>query len=272
MEKIAASIAILLLLFFTQVTPERVERELEKALRQSLAAKSVDVELKGSPGFPTLQGKFKKMTVKIEGLSFAGGELLGMLPIRFVDKAKKEGRVGEVLLLLSDANYEGLAISEIQAQAKTVRFDLKSSLKEKRLVLVSAASGTLSGFIAASSIQRYLTEHARKYGVEEVKVWLRNGSVDFEGRWRVELAGVPVVSVPFEATAELFPVKNEIHWRLVRATVAEILPLPAGWLQERFKKLNPLIRFDLTPLQVQLQTVTVSPKGVHITANFALSP
>ncbi|MCS7185790.1 MAG: DUF2993 domain-containing protein [Armatimonadetes bacterium] len=272
MEKVAVGVALLLLLFFTQVTPDRVERELEKAMRQSLTAKSIDVELEGSPGFPTLKGKFKKMTVKIEGLSFAGGELLEMLPIRFVDKPKKEGRVGEVVLMLNDANYEGLTISELQAQAKTVRFDLESSLKERRLVLVSAASGTLSGFIAANSIQRYLAEHAKKYEVEDVKVRLRVGSVEFEGRWRVELAGVPVLRVPFEAVAELFPTNNEIHWKLVQATVAEIVPLPAGWLQERFKQLNPLIRFDLAPLQVQLQTVSVTPKGLHLTAKFALSP
>ncbi len=272
MEKIAAGLVVLLLLFFTQVTPDRVERELEKALREALTAKSVDVELEGSPGLPTLQGKFRKMTVKIDGLSFAGGELLEILPIRFTDRAKKEGKVGEVLLLLSNANYEGLAISEFQAQAKAVRFDLKSSLRERRLVLVSAASGTMSGFIAASSIQRYLAEHASKYGVEDGRVRLRSGSVEFEGKWRVELAGVPIVHVPFEAVAELFPVKNEIHWRLVRATVAEILPLPTGWLQERLKQLNPLIRFDLAPLQVQLQTVTVTPEGVGITANFTLAP
>ncbi|MCX7642978.1 MAG: DUF2993 domain-containing protein [Armatimonadetes bacterium] len=272
MEKVAIGVAVLLLLFFTQVTPDRVERELEKAMRQSLTAKSVDVELEGSPGFPTLQGKFKKMKVEIEGLSFVGGELLEMLPVRFVDKAKKEGRVGEVFLLLREANYEGLTISELQARAQTVRFDLKSSLQEKRLVLVSAASGTLSGFIVASSIQRYLTEHAAKYGIEDAMVRLRNGSVEFEGRWRIELAGVPVLRVPFEAVAELFPVNNEIHWKLVQATVAEIVPLPAGWLQERFKQLNPLIRFDLAPLQVQLQTVSVTPKGVHLTAKFALSP
>ncbi len=272
MEKVAAGIAILLLLFFTQVTPDRVERELEKAMRQSLSARSIDVELEGSPGFPTLQGKFRKMTVKIEGLSFSGGELLEMLPIRFTDKPSKEGKVGEVLLLLRDANYEGLAISELQAQAKTVRFDMKSSLRERRLVLVSAASGSLSGFITASSIQRYLTDHATKYGIKDARVWLRSGVVEFEGKWRVELAGVPIVYVPFEAIAELFPVDNEIHWRLVRATVAEIVPLPAGWLQERVKQLNPLIRFDLAPLQVQLQTVTVSPKGVYVTAKFALAP
>lgn len=272
MEKVAFGVAVLLLLFFTQVTPEQVERELEKALRQSMAAKSVDVELEGSPGFPTLQGKFKKMIVKIEGLSFSGGELLEMLPIRFVDKAEKEGKVGEVLLLLRDANYEGLAISELQATAQTVRFDLKRSLRERRLVLVSAASGELSGFIDASSIQRYLAEHASKYGVENVRVWLKRGSVEVEGRWRVELANFPVARIPFDATAELFPVNSEIHWRLVQVTVGEILPLPAGWLQERFKELNPLIRFDLAPLQVQLQTITVAPKGVHVTAKFALAP
>lgn len=272
MEKVAAGIAILLLLFFTQVTPDRVERELEKALRQSLPAKSVDVELKGSPGFPTLQGKFKKLTVEIEGLAFAGGELLEMLPIRFTDKPKKEGRVGEVLLLLRDVNYEGLTISELKAQAQTVRFDLKSSLQEKRLVLVSAASGTLSGFITADSVQRYLAKHTTKYGIEDARGRLKGGNVEFEGKWRVELAGVPIVRVPFEAVAELFPVNNEIHWKLQQVTIAEIVPLPAGWLQERFKQLNPLIRFDLAPLQVQLQTVTVTSKGVHIMAKFALAP
>jgi len=272
MEKVAVGVAVLLLLFFTQVTPDRVERELEKALRQSLTARSVDVEIEGSPGFPTLQGKFRKMTVKVEGLAFSGGELAEMLPVRFVEKAKKEGKVGEVLLLLRDANYEGLTISELQAHAQTVRFDLKSSLQERRLVLVSAASGTLSGFIDASSIRRYLTEHAAKYGVEDVKVRLRDGSVEVEGKWRVELAGVPIVRVPFDAVAELFPVNNEIHWKLVRANIAEIVPLPTGWLQERFKQLNPLIRFDLSPLQVQLQTVAVSPKGVRVAARFALAP
>ncbi len=272
MEKVAVGVAILLLLFFTQVTPDRVERELEKALRQSLPAKSVDVELKGSPGFPTLQGKFKKLTIKIDGLSFAGGELLEMLPIRFTDKPKKEGRVGEVLLLLRDVNYEGLTISSLQAQAQTVSFDLKSSFQEKRLVLVSAASGTLSGFIAANSIQQFITNHATKYGVEDVMVRLRSGSVEVEGKWRVELAGVPIVRVPFEAVTELFPINNEIHWKLQQATIAEIVPLPIGWLQERFKQLNPLIRFDLAPLQVQLQTVAVAPKGVHIAATFSLAP
>lgn len=272
MEKVAVGVVILLLLFFTQVTPDKVERELEKALRQSLPAKSVDVELEGSPGFPTMRGKFKKLTVEIEGLSFAGGELLEMLPIRFTDKPKKEGRVGEVLLLLHDAIYEGLTISELKAQAQTVRFDLKGSLQEKRLVLVSAASGILSGFIAANSVQQYLTEHATKYGIEDAKVKLKNGDVEVEGMWRVELAGIPIVRVPFEAVAELFPVKNEIHWKLQRAIIAEILPLSTSWLQERFKQLNPLIRFDLSPLQVQLQTVTVNSKGVHITAEFSLTP
>jgi hypothetical protein len=273
MEKIAVGVAVLLLLFFTQVTPERVERELEKVMRQALPAKTVDVELEGSPGFPTLQGKFRKLTVQIEGLSFSGGQLLELLPVRFTDKPEKEGKVGEVHLLLRDADYEGLKISELKAHAKTVRFDMKGSLKEKRLVLVSASSGTLSGFISASSIQGYLSEYATKNGVESPQVRLRHGSVEVEGRWRVELAGVPLLRIPFNAIAELFPANgNEIHWRLKHATVAEIVPLPTGWLQERFQNLNPLVRFDLAPLQVQIKTVTVTPKGVYLEASFALAP
>lgn len=273
MEKVAIGVAVLLLLFFTQVTPERVERELEKVMRQSLPAKVVDVELEGSPGFQTMQGKFRKLTVKVEGLSFAGGQLLEMLPVRFTEKPEKEGKVGEVHLLLRDAVYEGLTISELNAHAQTVRFDLKGSLKEKRLVLVSAASGTLSGFIAASSIQHYLADYASQHGVEGVKVRLRHGDVEIEGRWRVELAGVPLLRVPFIAIAQLFPANgNEVHWKLVQAKVAEIVPLPTGWLQERFQKFNPLIRFDLSPLQIQLQTVNVSPEGVWVEAKFALAP
>ncbi len=273
MEKVAIGLAVLFLLFFSQVTPERVERELEKVMRQALPAKTVDVELEGSPGFPTMQGKFRKLMVQIEGLSFSGGQLLEMLPIKFTDKPEKEGKVGEVHLLLKDADYEGLRISELQAHAKTVRFDMKGSLREKRLVLVSAASGTLSGFISASSIQSYLAEYATKNGVESPQVRLKHGSVEVEGRWRVELVGVPLLRIPFNAIAELFPANgNEIRWRLKQATVAEIVPLPAGWLQERFQNLNPLVRFDLTPLQIQIQTITVSPRGVQFEALFSLSP
>lgn len=273
MEKVAIGVAVLLLLFFTQVTPDRVEKELENAVKQSLNAKAVDVELEGSPGLPTLQGKFRKLTIKIEGLSFTGGQLLEMLPIRFTEKPQKEGKVGEVLLFLENADYEGLTISELNARAQTVRFDLKSSLRERRLVLVSAASGTLSGFITSSSVKRYLSEHASKHGVEDARVQLRHGSVEVEGKWQVELAGFKLLRVPFSAIAELFPANgNEIHWRLVRATLAEIVPLPAGWLQERLRKFNPLIRFDLSPMQVQLQTVNVSPEGVKLEAEFTLSP
>ncbi len=272
MEKVAIGVAILLLLFFTQVTPEKVEKELEKALRQSLPVRSVDVELKGSPGFPTLQGKFKRLTVLIDGLSFTGGQLLEILPIRFTDKPEKEGRVGEVELNLRDAVYEGLAISQIQAHAQTVRFDLKGSLREKRLVLVSAASGTLSGFIAADSIRKYLAEHANKSGIEGAQVQLRKGLIEVEGRWKVELAGVNIAKIPFNASAELMPFGNEIHLKLREAKIAYTIPLPAGWLQEQLQKLNPLIRFDLSPLQVRLTTADVSSDGVFISADFSLSP
>jgi hypothetical protein len=48
--------------------------------------------------------------------------------------------------------------------------------------------------------------------------------------------------------------------------------LPTGWLQERFQNLNPLVQFDLAPLQVQIKTVTVTPKGVYLEASFALAP
>lgn len=272
MEKVAIGLAVLVLLFFTQVTPEKVERKLERAMRQSLTAKRVDVELEGSPGFPTLQGKFKKLTVKVDGLSFKGGELIEILPIRFTDKPEKEGKVGEVQLLLRDTIYEGLAVSELNAHAQTVRFDLKGSLREKRLVLVSAASGVIFGFIEANSIQKYLAEHAGKYGVESLQARLRHGFVEVDGRWRIELAGVNVAKIPFSAVTELVPFGNEVHFRLREARVAELIPLPAGWLQERFQSLNPLIRFDLSPLQVRLKTVKVLPEGLSISADFSFSP
>jgi len=108
MEKVAVGVAVLLLLFFTQVTPERVERELEKVMKQALPAKTVDVELEGSPGFPTLQGKFRKLTVQIEGLSFSGGQLLELLPVRFTDKPEKEGKVGEVPPVAEGCRLRGL--------------------------------------------------------------------------------------------------------------------------------------------------------------------
>lgn len=273
MEKLAIGVTVLLLLLFTQVTPERVEKKLEKVMRQAIPAKAIDVELEGSPGLPTLQGKFRKLTVRIEGLSFSGGQLLETLPIKFTDKPEKEGRIGEVHLTLSDTDYEGLRISKLQARAKTVRFDMRGSLKEKRLVLVSAASGTLIGFISADSIQRYIARYASENGVEEPQIQLRHGDMSVEGRWKVELAGVPLVRLPFSALVELFPANgNEIHWKLLRATIAEIVPLPAGWLQERFQKLNPIVRFDLAPLRVQIETVTVTPEGINISAKFALSP
>ncbi len=271
-EKLAAALAVLVVLFFTQVTPERVEKELEKALRQSLTAESVDVELDGAPGFPTMRGKFRRLTVTIKGLEFKGGQLLELLPIRFTDKPEKEGRVGEVFLHLRDALYEGLRISELNAHAKTVRFDLKGSLRERRLVLVSAATGELTGFIDADAVRHFLTERAVKEGIENPQVWLHRGFVEIEGRWRVEMLGVPVMRVPFTAEVELFPVANEVHWRLRRATIADLVPLPANWLQERLKAFNPLIRFDLAPLQVHLQPLIVSPKGVQIAASFTLAP
>lgn len=269
----ALALAALLVLFFTQVTPERVERELEKALRQSLPAKSVEAKLEGEPGFPTLQGKFRRLTIRMDGLSFRGGQLLEMLPVRFTNKPEKEGCVGEVRLLLRDADYEGLHIAELAAYAQTVRFDLKGSLREKRLVLVSAASGTLTGFITAASIERYLKHYATEKGVEDAQVRLRHGSVEVEGRWRVEVAGVSLLRIPFSAVAELFPVNgNELHWRLVSASLADLVPLPADWLQERFKAFNPLVRFDLSPLKVQWRSMSVTQEGIHLSADFSLRP
>ncbi|MGQ9727009.1 MAG: LmeA family phospholipid-binding protein, partial [Candidatus Fervidibacter sp.] len=148
-----------------------------------------------------------------------------------------------------------------------------SYLNEKSLVLVSSASGTISSFITSRYVKRYLSEHDSKHGVEEARVQLRHGRVEVEGKWQFELAGFKLLRIPFSAIAELFPANgNEIHWRLVRATVAEIVPLPAGWLQERLREFNPLIRFDLSPMQVQLQTINVSPEGLKFEAEFTLSP
>ena len=147
MEKGLIAVGLLLLLLFTQVTPEKVERQIEGVLRRSLPARHVDVELDGALGLPTLRGRFRKMTITVDGLSFRGGQLLEMLPVQFTSKPEKEGRVGEVVILLRDADYEGLKIAEVKAQAKTVRFDLKGSLRARRLVLVSASEGLLSGFI-----------------------------------------------------------------------------------------------------------------------------
>ena len=272
MEKLVAALAALFVLFYTQVTPERVEKQLEKAFRQSLAAESVKVDLDGAPGFPTMRGKFRKLTVFVKGLKFEGGQLLELLPVRFTDKPEKEGKVGEVFLHLRDAVYEGLSIAELNAHAKTVRFDLKGSLREKRLVLVSAAAGELTGFITADAARRYLTERALKEGIEDPQVRLRRGAVEIEGRWRVEMLGLPLVRVPFSAEAVLFPVANEVHWRLRRADIADLVPLPVGWLQERLKAFNPLLRLDLAPLQVNLSAIFVSPEGIRIAATCSLAP
>lgn len=273
MEKLALGLGVLLLLFFTQVTPERIERRMEKALQQSLPAKSVNVELDGAAGFPTLKGKFRKLTVQIDGLAFSGGQLEKMLPVRFTDKPEKEGRVSEVSIQLRDADYDGLSIAELQAQAQTVRFDLKASLREKRLVLVSASTGTLKGFIAADALQSYLAGLAIKEGVEDLQVTLRSGDAEMRGKCKMTAKELTLLRIPFSAVVELFPANtNEVHWRLVKATVAEILPLPASWLQDKFKALNPLLRFDLTPLQINLHTVTVTPKGVGLAADFSLAP
>ncbi|MCS7264519.1 MAG: DUF2993 domain-containing protein [Armatimonadetes bacterium] len=271
MEKLAIGGLILILIFFTQVTPEKVERELEKALRKSLTAKSVDVELEGSPGFPTLQGKFKSLTIRVDGLSFSGGQLLEMLPIRFTDKPEKEGRVGKVVLSLHESIYEGLTISELEAHAYDVRFDLKGSVKEKRLVLLSATSGTLSGFISSNSTQKYLANQAIKHGIESLKVQLKHETVEIEGMWKVELAGANIAKIPFNAIAELFPTGNEIRWRLKEARIAELIPLPSGWVQGRLQNFNPLIRFDLSPIQVQIKNLKVLPEGIYIFAEFSLS-
>lgn len=272
MEKVLVGLIALFALFFTQVTPERVERELERALRQSLTAQQVDAELDGAPGFPTLRGKFRKLTVTIKGLQFQGGQLLELLPVGFTAKPVKEGRIGEVHLLLKDTVYEGLLIADLQAHARSVRFDMKGSLREKRLVLVSASEGEMKGVVAADALQRYLTERLTREGVESPQVWLRRGSVEVEGRWRVEFAGMPLMRVPFSATAELFPLGNEVHWRLRDAYLADLVPLPTGWLQERFKAFNPLIRFDLAPLEVRLHSLLLTPKGAQFTATFSLSP
>lgn len=271
MEKVAIGVAVLLLLFFTQVTPDKVERELEKVLNQSLPAKRVDVELKGSPGFPTLEGKFKKLTVQIEGLSFVGGQLLEILPIKFTDKPEKEGKVKEVELILQDTLYEGLLISELKAYAQTVRFDLKGSLRERRLVLVSAASGNLSGFIPANSLGKYLSEYAERYGFEGTKVQLKHKFVEIEGHWKLTLGGINIAKIPFSAVAELFPVSNEIHWKLHEARIGDVLPVPTRLFQDYLQSLNPLIRFDLSPLQVRLTNLNVSKKGVSMSAEFSLS-
>jgi hypothetical protein len=273
MEKGLIAVGVLLLLLFTQATPERVERQMEQALRRSLPARHVDVELDGALGLPTLRGKFRKMTITVDGLSFRGGQLLEMLPIQFTSKPEKEGRIGEVTILLRDADYEGLTIAEVKAQAQTVRFDLKGSLRANRLVLVSASEGTLSGFIPPASLQRYLAERAAKEGVEGLRVTLRDGSADIEGRWRITVGDTVLGRLPFSATTELFPANgNEVHWRLQRATVAQIFPLPPNWLQERFKNLNPLLCFDLSPLRLNLHTVRVTPNGVSLLATFTLSP
>jgi len=273
MEKGLIAVGLLLLLLFTQVTPEKVERQIEGVLRRSLPARHVDVELDGALGLPTLRGRFRKMTITVDGLSFRGGQLLEMLPVQFTSKPEKEGRVGEVVILLRDADYEGLKIAEVKAQAKTVRFDLKGSLRARRLVLVSASEGLLSGFIPPEALQRYLAERAGKEGVEELRVTLRDGAADIEGRWRITVGDTVLGRLPFSATTELFPANgNEVHWRLQRATIAQIFPLPSNWLQERFKNFNPLLRFDLSPLQLNLHTVRVTPKGIWLLATFSLSP
>ncbi len=145
------------------------------------------------------------MTITVDGLSFRGGQLLEMLPVQFTSKPEKEGRIGEVLITLRDADYEGLRTAEVKAQARTVRFDLKGSLRALRLILVSASEGILSDFIPPDSLQRYLAERAAKEGVEELRVTLRDGSADLEGRWCITVGDTVIGRLPFSATTELFP-------------------------------------------------------------------
>lgn len=273
LEKVALALGALVLLLFTQATPKRIERELGKVLRQSLPAKAIDVELDGVAGLPTLRGKFRKLLIHIDGLKFSGGQLAEMLPIRFTDRPEKEGRVGEVCLSLHDADYDGLQISEFSAHAKKVRFDLKASVREGRLVLVSAASGVITGQIAPEALQRHFAQVASKEGVEELSLSLQNGVAEIGGRWRLSVLQLGTVRVPFNAIVELFPANDcEVHLRIIRANVADIVPLPVGWLQERFKGLNPIMRFDLTPMQIRLHTVMVTPTSVSFSADFSLSP
>ncbi|GBC98359.1 hypothetical protein HRbin17_00868 [bacterium HR17] len=273
MEKVGLAVGLLLIVLFTQATPERVERQIEHALRQALPARHVDVELDGAPGLPTLRGKFRKMTITVEGLSFRGGQLMEMLPVQFATKAEKEGRVGEIFVSLHDADYEGLRIATLNAHARTVRFDLKASLRLHRLVLVAASTGTMTGFIPLEALQRYLAAKAASEGVDDLQVTLGNGDAEVQGRWRVTVGDTVIGRLPFSATVQLFPANdNEVHWRLTQVRVAQILPLPADWLQERLKRFNPLMKFDLAPLQLTLHTVQVTPQGVSLAANFSLAP
>ncbi len=260
MEKAVLIGGLLIVIFFSQTDPDRVERKMEKALKKLVDARTMEVELDGAPGVPMLKGRFRSLDVLIEGLKLEEGGLADLLPIGFVSRPKKEGRIGRVTIRLVATLYRGLMVDEVTVEGHLIRFDLDGSLRQSRLLLVSMEKAHLVAKVRTSAIGQYLSGIAQQTGLERLALRFRFGFAEVEGSWKIG-----PVSVPFKAEAHLEPTASGgINLILRDARVLQIIPLPQGWLENKIREWNPILSFDLNPLIVSISAVTITPSSVEI--------
>ncbi|MCS7223198.1 MAG: hypothetical protein NZ959_01375 [Armatimonadetes bacterium] len=260
MEKLIAALGVLLLIFYSETKPSKIGRRIEKAIRQTVSARSVTVNLDGAAGLPALRGRFRSLRVQIDELKLGTGRLIDLLPIGFTDRPEKEGKVGQVTLLLTWTWYQGLLVDEFTLSGNRLRFDLDRSLKESRLILVSLESGNLMAKVSARNLTDYLARLADEKGIEQLSVRLRWGFLEVDGRWRTG-----PVAIPFAAEAFLEPgVAGQINLTVRNLRFLSVLPVPQRLVENTIRELNPILHIDLQPLVLNLSSLTISPMGAEV--------
>lgn len=268
-----------LLLFNSQATPERAARGMESALRRQYPGRQIDVEVRGKRGLNVVRGKFKSVTLRMNGGSASSSAnassanasgLSGLFPISAVAKAKKAGRIGRVMVQLRDFDLDGLRIESADLNWSDVVYDWGTLRKTSQMNFVSAGPATARVLIPASSLQTLLLQRVKD--IQNPKMSLQNGRILVSGTRPAPIFGTPL---PFTLSARP-EVRNqtEIWLADVQATMSGS-PLPSALVSGLTEKFNPVYKFsfsDKWPFSMNITRLNAQNDKLEVLADLTFIP
>lgn len=248
-----------LVVFQTQVTPDKVAEKAVAALRERYPGATVAVRMTGRNGRPVLRGQFK--TVNLVMSNFTAGDTL--FPLAAVASVDEAGHVDQISADLQSFVWQDMPVARCQLQFEDVTFDWGRLKSEHDIVLQQTGAGQLRLTLDQTALAKVL--EPRLAGIRAPRLRCRNGYLLLTGKYPLPVVGTLVpfsLRVTPQARSGGQIRLEDPHLRVVGLGVPGVL---TNYLMGR---LNPV--FSLPDngwcFRTFVQTIDTTPEGETVQA------
>lgn len=245
----------------------KIEKGLEERLRESLAAKKVEVKVTRAHRAP-FSTTVDELSINLEDFQLKDGPAPSEGIIFSPGKDVQAGKISSIKVGAHRFSAQGLAVKELQVTICELRYNMKKALLRRKLEIIGVKSCQGQLLLEESALNRFAAPKVKE--LDNFRLRLTAGRVEISGNYKNKLN----VPVPVTLTARLQPQGGQVYLVEPRLKLS-VMPVPGFVAQRVADQVNPVVDLNSDPALpciISIAQLRAEPGALHATADIVLRP